>query len=754
MKNLIFALSLLLAFLTLNAQPNQPDQKARLDSLYAIWQDKTLADTTRAIAFKDFIWSGFINSETDTALNMAEGLIEFGIEKNNPRAQAYGFNILGTIMTQRGDYTKSLEYYIHCLKIMEQIGYQKGIAQSHYNIGFMYDNQGDYPKALEYYTHALKIYEQIGSQSNIADSYRNIASIYLYQGDYPKAVKYLSQSLKSSKLNGDQYEIADCLIGLGTSFYRLGDYVKALNNYSKSLKIFEEIGDQKGIAVSINNIGLIYWKQDDLSKALEYYNKSLKIDKEIDDQPGIAASLSNIGLIYKDQDDFSKALDYFNQSLKIYEQLGDQSGVSNTFSKIGLIYEDQSDYAKALEYINQSLSIKKQLGDQHGVAGDLINSGIIYRKQGDFKKAVDYGIRGYELAVKIGILGYQKNGSFCLYKTYKAMGNGFKALEYHELANALEDSLNAEETAKKLQQMEFAKQVLQDSIAQVEKDRIVQAAHQEEVRKKNKTRNFIIGVALFFILASGGFYSRWRYVRKSKATLQVEKDRSENLLLNILPAEIAEELKQNGRAEARDFDMVTIIFTDFKGFTEASAKLSAQDLVSEINSCFEAFDGIMAKFGVEKIKTIGDAYMAAGGLPVPTNDSVKNTVLAALEMQSFITSRKAKNDDAGLPAFEMRVGIHTGPVVAGIVGVKKFQYDIWGDTVNTASRMESSGEVGKVNISQATYQLLTDNEPPALSLSKGSAEFTFEKRGKIEAKGKGEMEMWFVSLNKTQFPYL
>jgi class 3 adenylate cyclase len=222
-------------------------------------------------------------------------------------------------------------------------------------------------------------------------------------------------------------------------------------------------------------------------------------------------------------------------------------------------------------------------------------------------------------------------------------------------------------------------------------------------------------------------------MRNSKAALQAEKDRSENLLLNILPEEIAQELKEKGKADARDFEMASILFTDFKDFTEQSVKLSASDLVSEINNCFEAFDGIMEKYGIEKIKTIGDAYMAAGGLPVPTDESVKNTVLAALEMQAYISNRKAENDAQNKPAFEMRVGIHTGPVVAGIVGVKKFQYDIWGDTVNTASRMESAGEVGKVNLSQATYDLLKD-EP----------DFAFESRGKIEAKGKGEVEMYFV----------
>lgn len=278
--------------------------------------------------------------------------------------------------------------------------------------------------------------------------------------------------------------------------------------------------------------------------------------------------------------------------------------------------------------------------------------------------------------------------------------------------------------------------MFKDSIAKAEKARLIQVAHNEEVSQKNRTRNILAVGGFIVLLIAGGIYSRLRYVRKSKATLQVEKDRSDNLLLNILPADIAAELKEKGRADARGFDLVSILFTDFKGFTKASAQLSAQDLVTEIGTCFGAFDGIMTKYNVEKIKTIGDAYMAAGGLPVPTDDSVKNTVLAAIEMQAFISERKAEMDSKGLPAFEMRVGVHSGPVVAGIVGVKKFQYDIWGDTVNTANRMENAGKVGKVNISQGTYELLKDDP-----------DFNFESRGEIEAKGKGEIAMYFVTKN-------
>jgi class 3 adenylate cyclase len=251
---------------------------------------------------------------------------------------------------------------------------------------------------------------------------------------------------------------------------------------------------------------------------------------------------------------------------------------------------------------------------------------------------------------------------------------------------------------------------------------------------------FLNGFQIGTIAFSGnllfGLFDRITTIQREKLSYKIEREKSDELLFNVLPAEVAMELREKGRFEAREFDQISVLFTDFKDFTATASKMSARDLVSEINDCFMAFDQLAEKHGVEKIKTIGDSYMAAAGLGGDNQrESAEKLVRMALDMQRFMQNRKEELLRSGRASFEMRAGIHTGPVVAGIVGEKKFQYDIWGDTVNTASRMESKGEVGRVNISEQTYKLVVD-----------CPDFTFEKREGVEVKGKGVLEMWFVGL--------
>ncbi len=220
-------------------------------------------------------------------------------------------------------------------------------------------------------------------------------------------------------------------------------------------------------------------------------------------------------------------------------------------------------------------------------------------------------------------------------------------------------------------------------------------------------------------------------IESTLGLVEIERQKSDELLLNILPKSIAQELKNYGFATPKRFNKATVLFTDFKGFTQIVSKMEPEQVLDNLNYCFTAFDKIIRKYNLEKIKTIGDAYMCVGGLPTEDENNPIRAVEAALEILAFMKDWKAKKIKSGKEVWDIRLGIHTGTVIAGVVGQYKFAYDIWGDTVNVASRMESSGEAGKVNISGTTYELVKH-------------QFMCTYRGAIQAKNKGEVEMYFV----------
>jgi class 3 adenylate cyclase len=258
------------------------------------------------------------------------------------------------------------------------------------------------------------------------------------------------------------------------------------------------------------------------------------------------------------------------------------------------------------------------------------------------------------------------------------------------------------------------------------------------LKEAQSSRNLVLAILGILVLLAGGltygvFKARQNALILSEKNkiIREEQKRSEELLLNILPALVADELKKKGRTNARFFADVSVLFADFIGFSKIAEQLSPQQLVTELDTCFQAFDAIIARYKIEKIKTIGDAYMCAGGLPNGGGSQLRDMIAAAREMQQWLSDWNHERQAKGLPRFDARIGIHNGPVVAGVVGSKKFAFDIWGDTVNIAARVEQAGESGKINISGAVFEVVREY-------------FPCEYRGKIAVKNKGEIDMYFV----------
>ena len=501
----------------------------------------------------------------------------------------------------------------------------------------------------------------------------------------------MHKQLESSTTEADRATRIRVLERIATIYEKMEDHAEAIDRYLQILTIAEELHDHKRIYAVAIKLGRLHLLHRLYPRACSYY---LLAEQHAPSRVKALLARLHAANVLLFNGDFEEA-----ESLIISvhsEKHADKAKAVRLRATqlMAILRNNQKSYSESLQLHEKCIEM---LGNK-----DM-------ERQMDIRKsmalALYYMGKREEAIEKLNEIPQDlleqssKRLKKLVYEIYTAcyaeLGNFEKAFHYQGHFKDLDHSITQDKVSNKLTAIQ-----VNNKLIQVQYERETFLKRSEELAQKN-------------------------------AVIDRERKKSDDLLLNILPEQVANELKERGKVEAKYHEEVTVLFTDFKGFTAMAELLSAKELVEDLNICFSEFDRIMEKHGIEKIKTIGDAYMAAGGLPTPNATHATDVVKAAMEMRDFVASGKARKIEQGLPFFEVRVGIHTGPVVAGIVGIKKFAYDIWGDTVNTASRMESSGEVGKVNISETTYQLVKN-------------QFTCEYRGEIEAKGKGKVKMYFV----------
>lgn len=494
----------------------------------------------------------------------------------------------------------------------------------------------------------------------------------------------------------DEQLLAEIYLRQSSIYVKLKDYEKCDSLCDEVINMFQPEWSNKIVLISayLNR----HFDQTDLKVVMPNLDSAYALAvRHKADEETLQKILINKGTLYAMNDSVELAQQQLMKALAIAKR-------RNELSDVGLIYNNlaglSSDPDQVLIYIDSAIYYAELNHNLANLQTFLQNRAFAYTWQDDYEKAYKDLWRSFIFQDSL----YNK-------EKYKAIAEVEEKYESEKKENEIK-SLHLEKLNSEVEKLKY---------------------------KRNQYVLFagatILGViALFFAYSFVAIRKNRNILADKNQEISKAVKRSDELLLNILPPEVADELKQTGKSEAKYYKQVSILFTDLVDFTQSAEFLTTAELVEELNFCFKGFDEITEKYGIEKIKTIGDAYMIAGGIPVPSEDSVKKTILAALDMQEFISKRKKQLAAAGKIGFEMRAGVHTGPVVAGIVGVKKFQYDLWGDTVNTASRMETAGSAGKVNISETTYNLI--KQDPA---------FVFENRGMIEAKGKGKLEMYYVS---------
>ena len=497
--------------------------------------------------------------------------------------------------------------------------------------------------------------------------------------------------------------------------YQLGEaYLRSSSEKSiaygkKAFDIARDLGNDGMMARSAFLVGKGYVRDRNDRNAKTWFDTALAAAKKAGDSDLIIKSVESRSKIEKDDRDYREAYQIVEEAFKYFSQKG--TSISDLEEK----YERQR---VAL------LQEKKRLEDEiNNLASERDE---LYVDRNRLQERQQELVRD---KAKVEEQITEKEERLATISEAKERADSVARTKEREVKSLTRERLE-QEAILKYQEAELAKASLE-----AEKNRRI--AEQAASRQKQLLILASFGTLLALLLLVLFLFarrSRSRLQEKNKI-IDSERQRADELLLNILPKPSAEELKEFGKAKARKYDQVTVMFSDFINFTSISEQLSPEDLVEELDKCFKAFDFILSQYDdIEKIKTIGDAYMCASGL-TGRRGMPYNIIRAALEMQQFLNEQKQEKMRLGKPYFEARIGIHTGSVVAGVVGVNKFAYDIWGDTVNIAARMEANGEEGRVNISNTTYGLV-------------KYQFDCEYRGKVQAKNKGLVDMYFVQKEK------
>ncbi len=549
--------------------------------------------------------------------------------------------------------------------------------------------------------------------------------------DPNEGLQYAAQALElAQRIQWPQGEAA-ALNDYGNNYLHQAEYPKALDFFLQSLRIYERLKDEKAIGMVQGNIGTLYFNQNDYDKALQYFFAALDKAQQSGDGKGELLATGNIGSVYYAEGRYDDALKHMMRARNLSMNLEDRKGTIRQSSNIGTVYSAMKNLPLALTWYFDALHLSKAAGELQTVAANQGNIGETYldmardqtltkgRRQQLLDSAINFLTVGIATAKRVNykeaVLDFLQASS----EAHEMEGDYKLALAKYKDYIVLKDSIFNLENNQEIARLETRREL-------EVKDKDLQIANLALSRKKEERWSFIGGLVLLATLAVI-LYRSVRHKQRSNELLSAEKRRSDTLLRNIMPEDIIDELKTTGMAQAKQFDEASVLFTDFVNFTGIAEKLSPQELVRELHECFSAFDAIVQRNGLEKIKTIGDAYLAVCGLPRIDPKHAEKCAKAAFEILEFLENRKRQQR-----AFQVKIGIHSGPVVAGIVGVQKFAYDIWGDTVNTAARMEQNGMPDRINISQRTYELLRDS-------------FDCEFRGHIKAKNKGEIAMYFLN---------
>lgn len=537
---------------------------------------------------------------------------------------------------------------------------------------------GNYTSALEHYMRAYSLYVNLANQAGIARTTGHLGIVYTTIGDYPAALQHYQRALHVYEQLDDPSGIALVTGNMGIAYYRIGDFTSALEHHQRALELYDGLGDRAGVARITGNIGLVYDSTGEHRAALEHYQRALEVYNEVGNRAGAALVTGNIGLLYSSSGDYSSALEHYRRALEVYDELGNRGGVALiTGNVIGALLASKqfTEAAKLLDLQESMQMYSPAIRAEH-----MANRATLAEHHDNLNAARAYLEQARDIVAESGDLEY--------------------GAAYHLRLRDLAQKNN-----------DFARYIEHNT----EHHRMI-----EEIRGREVIQRMTM--------------------MEASRTMEAERrqrERERALLYGALPQSVADRMIRGERVTSDHFPLASVIFLDIVDFTTISDRIPPGHVVHLLEQIFSTLDGVCKIHGVTKIKTIGDCYMA-----VHFTD-VHAATLCAVEMRSamnalHVTMPTELGDTSWtntIDELHVRIGIHCGPVTAGVIGTERLQYDVWGDTVNVASRMESTGQAGCIHVSSEFAARISDNLPREIRL---------KPRGEIEVKGKGLMTTYWL----------
>ncbi len=675
---------------------------------------------------------------------------------------------IGRIYDREFYFARAAEYYRQAEVLAQKLGDQAAQLIISWSGAEALLNAAQYDKAQNAFRKLLDTYEQTGSYPDQVRCLEKLAQANVAISNYQRTVDYYLKIKQLSQRNNDPVTTATALNNLGFAANRQQDFKAAVDYFTQAESIYRNNPQLKANYV-YTNLGIAHNNAGESTIALKNLQTA---DNGLDDKSYVQHLIASIYLKNKD---IYNALKYNELAIEAAKKTKNAAVQRDAYDAASQIYQQLFEYDKALDFYKKHLNLKDSLLREERLRQQNLEAlhSLLERTENEtLQNLTDEELRQLALASlkanndrleleaanqRLDADRKEKELTLLLreqeVKDANLRSANLEAERNRQQLNLTTQQLLAEKQGREiatlaqqneLDSLESAKQKAeqQQQIAMLENQKQMDSMkiQQQESFRKTATWIGLLGAAFLLVIGGSWFLGRRlnrrlaaqnQQIEAQKQEIDAERTRAEGLLLNILPDEVAAELKQKGSATPQHYESASVLFTDFQGFTRISATMNPTDVVRELNEFFLKFDEICERHNLEKIKTIGDSYMCAGGLPVANKSHPTDTVAAAREMLEVVALHNADLSKHGKAPWNIRIGVHTGEVVAGVVGSKKFAYDIWGDTVNVASRMESNCPAGEINVSEATYKLV-------------NKVFNCEYRGEVEVKNKGKMGMYLV----------